>query len=72
MISFFFWFQLEYGGWWQSGSALTNGEEAEQVNSYLSRISNTTKYMLSESQLILCLEDLIPNCITEANTLNVI
>ncbi|XP_046862765.1 uncharacterized protein LOC124456337 [Xenia sp. Carnegie-2017] len=32
------------------GSAYSTGEEVEQINSYLSRLANTTKYMLPESR----------------------
>uniref|UniRef100_A0A7M5XED2 CxC3 like cysteine cluster domain-containing protein n=2 Tax=Clytia hemisphaerica TaxID=252671 RepID=A0A7M5XED2_9CNID len=42
--------QVKYGGRWQTGAALTSGEEAEQVNSYLSRLTNTTKYMLPQNR----------------------
>jgi len=40
--------QIGFGGRWTEGAALTSGEETEQVNSYLSRLSNTTKYMLPQ------------------------
>lgn len=33
-----------------SGSACSTGEEVEQINSYMSRCGNTTKYMLPESE----------------------
>lgn len=38
------------GGRLQEGSACSTGEEVEQINSYMSRCGNTTKYMLSESE----------------------
>ena len=38
-------FQVEYGGRYQQGSGNTTGEEAEQVNSYMSRTGRTTKIM---------------------------
>ncbi|KAI7804048.1 hypothetical protein IRJ41_021520, partial [Triplophysa rosa] len=37
--------KCEYGGAYQEGSGSTIGEEVEQVNSFLSRIAITTKYM---------------------------
>lgn len=37
-----------WGGRWQVGSACSTGEEVEQINSYMSRCGNTTKYMLPE------------------------
>lgn len=38
------------GGCLQEGSACSTGEEVEQINSYMSRCGNTTKYMLPESE----------------------
>ena len=38
-------FQFTLGGRWQDGAANTTGEEAEQVNSYISRLGSTTKRM---------------------------
>ncbi|XP_028417750.1 uncharacterized protein LOC114542274 [Dendronephthya gigantea] len=37
--------QVTWGGRWQQGSAYTTGEEVEQINSYISRLGSTTKYM---------------------------
>uniref|UniRef100_A0A7M5X014 CxC3 like cysteine cluster domain-containing protein n=2 Tax=Clytia hemisphaerica TaxID=252671 RepID=A0A7M5X014_9CNID len=42
--------QIGFGGRWTKGAALTTGEETEQVNSYLSRLTNTTKYMLPQNR----------------------
>lgn len=36
----------------KSGTGLTTGEEVEQVNSYLSRLGNSTKHQLREGMLI--------------------
>lgn len=38
------------GGRLQDESACATGEEVEQINSYMSRCGNTTKYMLPESE----------------------
>ena len=38
-------FQFTWGGRWQDGAANTTGEEAEQVNCYISRLGSTTKRM---------------------------
>lgn len=38
------------GGRLQEGSACSTSEEEEQINSYMSRCGNTTKYMLPESE----------------------
>jgi len=43
-------FKILWGGRWQNGSACSTGEEVEQINSYMSRCGNTTKYMLPESK----------------------
>ncbi|XP_028415543.1 uncharacterized protein LOC114538615 [Dendronephthya gigantea] len=37
--------QFTWGGRWQDGAANGTGEEAEQVNSYISRLGSTTKRM---------------------------
>ncbi|KAI7804103.1 hypothetical protein IRJ41_024608 [Triplophysa rosa] len=37
--------EVKYGGAYQEGAGSTIGEEVEQVNSFLSRIAITTKYM---------------------------
>lgn len=42
--------QVIWGGRWQTDSACSTGEEVEQINSYMSRCSNTTKYMLPEGR----------------------
>lgn len=42
--------QVIWGGRLQDGSACSTGEEVEQINSYMSRCGNTTKYMLPESE----------------------
>lgn len=42
--------QVLWGGRWQVGSACSTGEEVEQINSYMSRCGNTTKYMLPEGR----------------------
>ncbi|XP_028403973.1 uncharacterized protein LOC114526573 [Dendronephthya gigantea] len=39
-----------WGGRWQQGAACATGEEVEQINSYFSRLGNTTKYMLPEGE----------------------
>jgi uncharacterized membrane protein YjjP (DUF1212 family) len=41
-------FKVLWGGRWQDGAACSTGEEVEQINSYFSRLGNTTKYMLPE------------------------
>lgn len=38
--------QVIWRGRLQEGSACSTGEEVEQINSYMSRCGNTTKYML--------------------------
>lgn len=42
--------QVIWGGRLQEGSACSTGEEVEQINSYMSRCGNTTKYMLPENR----------------------
>eukprot|EP00112_Aurelia_sp_Birch-Aquarium-sp1_P003750 Seg1422.1 transcript_id=Seg1422.1/GoldUCD/mRNA.D3Y31 product="hypothetical protein" protein_id=Seg1422.1/GoldUCD/D3Y31 len=44
--------EVIYGGRWVEGTALANGEEVEQVNSYLSRAAHITKRMLPESNYL--------------------
>ena len=50
LIPIIFFYQVIWGGRLQEGSACFTGEEVEQINSYMSRCGNTTKYMLSESE----------------------
>lgn len=50
LIPIIFFYQVIWGGRLQEGSACSTGEEVEQINSYMSRCGNTTKYMLPESE----------------------
>lgn len=51
LIPIIFFYQVIWGGGrLQEGSACSTGEEVEQINSYMSRCGNTTKYMLPESE----------------------
>lgn len=42
---YFYYFEVTREGRWEEGSAYAAGEELEQINCYISRLGNTTKYM---------------------------
>ena len=44
-------FQITYGGFWQNDSGWSVMETSEMANAFLSRASNTTKYMTSAQRL---------------------
>lgn len=50
IIPILYFSQVIWGGRLQEGSACSTGEEVEEINSYMSRCGNTTKYMLPESE----------------------
>ena len=50
LIPIIFFYQVIWGGRFQEGSACSTGEEVEQINSYMSRCGNTTKYMLHHNK----------------------
>ncbi|XP_043207566.1 uncharacterized protein LOC122373504 isoform X2 [Amphibalanus amphitrite] len=50
--------QIAYGGFWQEGSGWSVMETTEMANAFLSRASNTTKYMTS-AQRVDSLTDLV-------------
>ena len=47
----FFLLQVLWDGKWVEGTGRSTGEETEQVFSFLSRFSNTTKYQRPESRV---------------------